>query len=91
MIHIVECKTGLGRKSKAVSEQFTRTLNQLAAFSKEMGQRLKMVLLTLSMQLREPNGDLKAFYKARANFLDIVIIDREDIIMRYRNYLLLLK
>lgn len=91
MIHIVECKTGLGGRSQDVSEQFTRTLNQLAVFSKEMGQRLKMIFLTLSLKLRQPNGDLKAFYKARANLLDITIIDRDEIIISYRNYLLRLK
>lgn len=91
IIHIVECKTGLGKKQKAVSEQFTRTLNQLAVFGKEMGLRLKLIFLTLSMQLRETNGGLKEWYKARANFLDVTVIDREDMQSKYGAYLRQLK
>lgn len=90
-IYIVECKTGLGNRPSDVKGEFTRALNQLAVFSKEMGLRLKMIFITLSNHLREKNGQFKDFYLARANFLDIEILDRENIIPGLRQYLEKLK
>lgn len=86
-IHIIECKTGLGKGKDSIKDKYTRALNQLAVLPKDMGLRVKMVFLTLSTQLRDNNGDINEVLAARANVLSITVLDRKNIIPGLRDYL----
>lgn len=86
-IHIIECKSGLGNRTK-VKEQFTRALNQLAAFRRKMGLRVEMAFVTLSQHLRDDDGELAEHYSVRANVLSIQVLDGQDIVKKFRQYLM---